>query len=121
MHAVNWFELPTHDLDRAQRFYQTVLGVALQRDDSFGEMHMAILPHGEHGIGGALVKSPHQEPQANGTLVYLNAPDLDAVLSRVEAAGGAILMPKTFLRADIGSIAILRDSEGNSVGLHSPH
>ncbi|MGQ5521702.1 VOC family protein [Chitinimonas sp. PSY-7] len=119
MHAANWFELPTHDLARATRFYAAVLATELTEDDSVGDVQMVMLPHGKSRVGGALVKCRHMQPEATGTLVYLNTPDLDAVLGRVEAAGGAILMPKTFLREDIGSIAIMRDTEGNSVGLHS--
>jgi predicted enzyme related to lactoylglutathione lyase len=43
---------------------------------------------------------------------------LDETLGRVEKAGGKIVMPKTDIGPP-GFIAIVRDSEGNSVGLHS--
>ena len=41
--ALHWFEVPAVDLDRAQRFYQTLLGTALKRETMGGEQ-MAIFP-----------------------------------------------------------------------------
>jgi len=38
---------------------------------------------------------------------------------RVPAAGGTIIRPK-FSIGDHGSVAIVTDTEGNMIGLHSP-
>lgn len=116
--AINWFEIPCADLDRAAAFYETMLGTKLVRDDSFGPM--AMFNAEETGTGGTLVKRTFQKPGANGPMVYLNCDgDLDEVLARVPEAGGLVLQPKTAVPGGYGHYACLRDSEGNHVGLHS--
>ena len=119
-HALNWFELPVQDLDRATRFYETVLGETLKRD-VFGGMPMSIFTRKDpQDVGGALIQSPHRQPSENGGLRYLNVSGrLDACRGRVDAAGGAVVMPKTDI-GDPGFIALVRDTEGNTLGLHSP-
>jgi predicted enzyme related to lactoylglutathione lyase len=115
--AINWFEIFVSDLDRATGFYQKVLGVDLRRED-FGGMPMAVFPY-QGGVGGALVRNARRSPGDGGSLVYIDATGkLDACLERVAAAGGSVLTPKTDI-GDPGFIALLRDSEGNTVGLHS--
>jgi predicted enzyme related to lactoylglutathione lyase len=52
-------------------------------------------------------------------LIYLNGgDDLDVVLSKVEQAGGKIILPKTGIGPH-GFMAHFEDSEGNKVALHS--
>lgn len=119
--ALNWFEIPVVDLDRAAAFYATVLDRdALPTDEPQPGRRMAFLPSEGEGVGGALVKDAYGTPAATGTTVFLNAGgDLDAIVSRIEPAGGAVLMPVTDI-GPWGRIALLRDTEGNKVGLHSP-
>ncbi|QNM95965.1 VOC family protein [Chitinimonas koreensis] len=120
MNAINWFEIPTADFTRAVDFYGNVLGIEFHLDDSMPHSRLAVFPHGETGVGGALAHSPNMKPTAEGTVVYIGTAELDAALGRVPAAGGAVLMAKTFLGDEIGHIALIRDSEGNTVGLHQP-
>jgi len=119
-HAVNWFEIPVLDLDRATRFYQTLLAVPLRRE-TMGQHEMAVFSSSETGVGGCLLAGPGTpEPARQGSLVYLNAePSLDAALARVEAAGGRITTPKVQLPGDMGVFAHVTDTEGNRVGLHA--
>ena len=122
MNAINWFEIPVADFTRAITFYERVLAAKLHVDDSFPGMRMAVFPHAEAGVGGALFEHPEARPHADGVRVYLNGgDDLGPLLARAVAAGGQIVMPKTHLRDDIGCIAMFRDSEGNVIGLHSMH
>jgi hypothetical protein len=117
-HAINWFELPVSDLPRAQAFYEAILGKAL-RAELFAGMPMAIFPYAEGGVGGALMKMERRRPSTDGALAYLNCNgELEAVLSRVPGAGGRVVLPRTDIGAP-GFIAIILDTEGNSVGLHS--
>jgi len=118
--ALNWFEIPTTNIDRAAKFYEAVLGASLHREVIAG-IPNAILPYsgGEDGaVGGALVQNPRLPPGAAGGLPYLNCTGfLDEALARVGAAGGAIVMPKTDI--GFGHIALIVDTEGNRIGLHS--
>jgi predicted enzyme related to lactoylglutathione lyase len=115
--AINWFEIPCEDLNRATIFYEMVLGTKMTRYGAGGEM--AIFSSEQTGTGGNLVSRKYQKPGA-GTLVYLNCDgELDAVIGRVAAAGGLILMPKTEVPGGHGHFACIRDSEGNHIGLHS--
>ncbi len=119
-HAINWFEIPVRDMQRAQAFYEKLLAAPLRREE-MGPETLAIFPADEAGIGGCLVAGANvPPPAASGSLVYLNAaPLLDAVLSRVEAAGGRISTPKTQLPGEMGVFAHITDTEGNRVGLHA--
>jgi len=113
--AINWFELPVADIARAQRFYETALGLKLHFE-IFGGLPNAIFPAGG-GVRGALVQDPRARPSREGTRVYLDAPDIDGCLARVATAGGKVLLGKTDI-GDPGFIAMLEDSEGNLVGLN---
>ena len=116
--AINWFEIPCEDLDRATNFYETILGAPMYREQM--EIPMAFFSAERTGTGGTLVKRPFQKPGRAGTMVYLNCDgELDTVLSRVPKAGGLVLMPKTPVPGGHGHFACLRDSEGNHIGLHS--
>ena len=118
-HAIHWFEIFVGDLERAARFYQTVLGVELRRENEDGRPMALFASAVQDGVGGALVRQPGREPTENGVIVYLDANGkLDASLARVEQAGGKVVMPKTDIGPP-GFIALVRDTEGNLVGLHS--
>ena len=79
-----------------------------------------MFPAGQSDAGGALIQDGRRKPSAEGTLIYLDvAGNLDACVERVRGAGGVLIMPKTDI-GDPGFIAVLRDTEGNSVALHSP-
>ena len=115
--AINWFEIPCEDLDRATNFYETLLGVEMRRENL--DTPMALFPADQEGTGGTLVKRKFHKP-GPGTMVYLNCNgELDKVLARLPKAGGLVLMPKTPVPGGYGYYACFRDSEGNHVGLHS--
>ena len=81
---------------------------------------MGMFPHDQmSGVGGSITKKDGVSPGHGGTLVYLNVEgDLDGVLKRVPGAGGSIVTPRTSI-GQHGFIAVLKDTEGNTVGLHS--
>lgn len=72
-------------------------------------------------VGGALVHSGFHRPSAiDGVLIYLNGnPDVQRILDKVEAAGGKIAVPKTAISPEFGDMAVIIDTEGNRIGLHS--
>lgn len=109
--SINWFEIPVVDMARAQKFYESVLATPLKVHGN-----MAIFPG--DGAGGCLIKREGSVPSKEGARLYLNAAGhLDAIVERVEKAGGTLVMPKTDISPN-GWMALLVDTEGNSVGLH---
>lgn len=121
--AISWFEIGTTDLDRATNFYETIFGVKLAPLDLENiKMRMFPLDDMMKGVGGALVHTNgfHKPSSTDGPLIYLNGnPDVQNVLDKVEAAGGKIMVPKTEISPDYGFMAVIIDTEGNRIGLHS--
>ena len=116
--AINWFELPANNFDRAVDFYAKVVGGELQKFDQEG-LQMAFFPTSDNGVGGCVTYGNGNKPQAEGALVYLNGgEDLATPLSRVEPAGGKVVMPKTPI-GENGFMAVFMDTEGNRVAFHS--
>jgi predicted enzyme related to lactoylglutathione lyase len=117
--VLNWFEIPATDLNRAVKFYSEILGGEFHLMDMM-ELKMALFPMEGEGVGGALCQGEWYKPTQDGAVIYLNAnPDLSVPLSKVESAGGKIIMPKKHISDDIGYMALFIDSEGNRVAFHS--
>ena len=121
--AISWFEIGTTDLDRATKFYEAIFGVSLFPMDMPNiKMRMFPIDNMQTGIGGALVDSGgfHKPSATDGPLIYLNGnPDVQSILDKVEAAGGKIMVPKTEISPEYGFMAVILDTEGNRIGLHS--
>jgi predicted enzyme related to lactoylglutathione lyase len=121
-HAISWFEIPATDLDRAQKFYETIFGIKLNPLD-LPNIRMRMFPIEDiNGVGGAVVDSGgfHKPSSTDGPLIYLNGnPDLQQALDKVDAAGGQIMVPKTEISPEYGYMAVIIDTEGNRIGLHS--
>ena len=116
--AVNWFEIPASDYERAKKFYESILATELIPSEDMKGFQMGMFP-AQDGIGGGVIQGKGYVPSAEGSIVYLNAgDDLNVVLDRVEAAGGQVILPKTSI-GENGYFAFFKDSEGNKVGLHS--
>jgi predicted enzyme related to lactoylglutathione lyase len=117
--AINWFEIPVKNFDRAKKFYGTLFNAEI-----------VVMPHPEYkygmlpsdmanGVGGGIVEGEGFEPSMKGPLIYLNGgDDLSIPLAKVEAAGGKILLPKTSIGPN-GFMAHITDTEGNKIALHS--
>lgn len=117
-HYVNWFEIPAYNFDRAVAFYNAIYSIKMDTTEINGYA-MAFFP-AKQGIGGAVVAGEGCIPNTTGPLVYLNGgKDLNAVLSRIEGAGGRIIMPKTIINEAVGYFALFMDTEGNRLALHS--
>ncbi len=119
-HAINWFEVPVKNFDRAKTFYEAILGSEMPVMEAMG-MKCAFFPADMMGgeIGGCLVLGAGYEPSATGALVYLNGgEDLSIPLSKVENAGGKIVLPKTAI-GENGFMGHFIDTEGNKVAFHS--
>ena len=118
-HQVVWFDIPVRDFDRAVRFYSAVLGAQLKKEQAGPGAAIAVLPHPEGSIGGALVLNIDAHPSESGPLLYLNVNGrIDDALDAVERLGGKVLSAKHSI-APFGQRAIVLDSEGNRIALHS--
>ena len=120
---VGWFEIPVTNMERAIKFYETLFEIKLSRN-TMGNLDMAWFPGNMEGPGaaGSLVYNPEMyKPSSEGTLVYFSSQygDVSRELSKIEEAGGTVVMPKTLIAEDIGYMAICIDSEGNRIALHS--
>ena len=121
-HAISWFEIPAKDINRAQKFYETIFDITMTRID-LAQIQMRLFPiENPMNIGGAVVYNDkfYKPSSTDGPLVYLNGnPDLRNILGRIEAAGGKIIVPKTQISPDHGYMALFIDTEGNRMALHS--
>ena len=119
---VVWFEIPAADLARARRFYDAIFDIETQEFDA-GELRFGFFPMKEGGVNatGALVHHPDMyRPSHDGALVYFGVQDIEAVLARVEAAGGRIFQHRKPI-GEFGFVGFFEDSEGNRIGLHARH
>lgn len=128
--VVGWFEIYVSDMERARNFYQTVLGVELSKMDmpegmENNGMEMWVFPAdmeaGHYGAPGALVymsETPGFKVGPGGTIVYFVSQDCAVEAERAEQAGGTVIQAKMAI-GDQGFIAMLQDSEGNMIGIHS--
>ncbi|MCA8960194.1 MAG: VOC family protein [Planctomycetes bacterium] len=112
-----WIDIPVADLDRATTFYAAVLGVSVHKE-SFDGFEFAVLDH-QDGNGGCLIPNPEGVSGDRGILVYMNVDGRirDAVL-QVDAQGGKVVEPVHAIGPH-GFRAIIHDSEGNRLALHS--
>lgn len=115
---VGWFELPATDIERAQKFYEALLNVTLERRD-IPEYETAWFPYNGDGYGaaGAIFKGMGYVPTRGGSVVYFSCEDIDAAIERGVAAGATLFLPKKDIGKN-GFIAWLEDTEGNTIGLH---
>jgi predicted enzyme related to lactoylglutathione lyase len=120
--AVGWFEIPVTDMARAVKFYETVFDMKLELHD-MGPLKMAWFPMlpDANGAQGSLVQHEMYVPGATGPLIYFTAHsgDLNNELARVEGAGGKVLLPRKEISPEYGFMAVVLDTEGNKIAIHS--
>ena len=115
-----YFEIPVTDLDRAINFYQSLLGIELERGSIHG-YDMAFFPFENNGggISGALCKGDVYKPSIDGSFIYLFTSNIDEVLSKAVELGSEIMFEKT----DAGNcfVAEIKDTEGNRICFTTRH
>lgn len=116
---VGWFEIYVDDMQRAKVFYEAVFGRTLTSLESPG-IEMWAFPMGEqtYGATGALVRMPGFPAGGNSVLVYFSCADCAVEAAKAAAAGGRVQKEK-FSIGQYGFIALVADTEGNMIGLHS--
>lgn len=116
---VGWFEIYVQDMDRAKAFYESVFDLKLTRLDS-PDMEIWAFPMqaDRYGAPGALVRMPGFPSGANSVLVYFSCADCAMEAAKVANSGGKVEKEK-FSIGEYGHIALVRDTEGTMIGLHS--
>jgi len=116
---VGWFEIYVQDMPRAKEFYEAVFGVALTKLES-PEIEMWAFPgdRDRYGSPGSLVKAPGVPSGGNSVMVYFSSADCAVPAAKAAASGGRIVRDK-FSIGRYGFIALVKDTEGNLIGLHS--
>ena len=119
--AINWFEIPVSEIERARRFYEKIFSMEMEPLTIGNGLKMALFPVTERTVGGALCEhASFYKPSQDGTLIYLNGnPDLREILDRVEDSGGRIIINNTQISPEYGYMAVFEDTEGNRVALRS--
>lgn len=118
-----WTDIPVIDLDRAVKFYSAVLGEEVSKMSEQG-FEYGLLPHEEQNASGCLCVGSdsarsENKPSQNGPLVYLSVEGrLDDAVKAVKANAGKILQERHQIGPH-GFRAVIVDSEGNRIALHS--
>ena len=116
---VGWFEIYVQDMNRAKAFYETVFATKLEKlPGAELDMWTFGMDNESYGTPGALVQMDGCPSGGNSTLVYFSCDDCAVEESRVVAAGGTVFKTK-FGIGQYGFIALVTDTEGNMIGLHS--
>ena len=121
INPVVWFEIYVQDMARAKRFYEAVLGQTLtQLEIPIPGMELWSFPMQQDVMGatGALVRMEGKDSGGGGTLVYFSCADCSVEAAKAAANGGQLFRGK-FPIGQYGFIALVYDTEGNMIGLHS--
>jgi len=120
--ALNWFDIPVTDIQRAKKFYESIFEIEMKTLTLPG-MEMVFFPSSDNmegKVSGALVKAENRKPSMDGVVIYLNAnPDIQVIIDRIQVNGGQIMMPRTLINEQAGYMAYFIDSEGNRIALHA--
>ena len=118
--AVGWFEIYVQDMNRAKAFYESVFKTQLQKLENPGGFEMWAFPMQPEGNGaaGALIRMEGFPSGGNSTIVYFICADCSVEAKRASTQRGKVFKEK-FSIGQHGFIALVTDTEGNMIGLHS--
>ncbi len=111
------FGLHVDDVDRARAFYEAVFG---WRFEPWGPPEFYLIQTGDErspGIQGLMHQrcEPRSAGGLNGIEPTFAVDDVDALVGRVEANGGKIVVEKTVIPT-VGILVRFLDTEGNDIG-----
>ena len=120
--SVGWFEIYVQDMKRAKAFYESVFSIQLEKmdapDSSFEMWSFPGAMDDGHGASGALVKMNGGPSDGNSVIIYFISKDCTTEASKVASNGGKVTKEK-FGLGKFGFAALITDTEGNVIGLHS--
>jgi predicted enzyme related to lactoylglutathione lyase len=109
------FEFTADDPERAARFWSDIFGWKIQKWEGNQPYWLVGTGQGNPGIDGGIMRRPDFAPD-QATICTLDVADVDEVVSKVEAAGGAVVVPKIPI-PNVGYLAYCRDTEGTVFGV----
>ena len=117
--TICWTDIPVIDMKRAVAFYSELLGHEVPLHD-FDDWKYGLLPHSEGRPSVCLAPADEEhQPGRNGPLIYLSVDGrLEAAVKAAGEHGGKVLENKRQI-GPYGYRAIILDSEGNRIALHS--
>ena len=116
---VGWFEIYVQDMARAKAFYEKVFDGTLQKlEGPDDEMWAFPMKENKSGAAGALVRMAGCPSGGNSTMVYFSCVDCAVEAARAGENGGKVVREK-FSIGPYGFVALVTDTEGNMIGLHS--
>lgn len=128
---VVWFEIYVEDMARAKAFYEATFEIKLEimpapteemsKDPSLEMWSFPMAAESSSttpGANGMLVKMAGFTPGRGGTLVYFSCEDCAQTAAQAAQNGGRVVNDKMSI-GEYGFIALVHDTEGNMIGLHS--
>jgi predicted enzyme related to lactoylglutathione lyase len=123
MDPVYTFDLPVDDMERARKFYEKIFGWKIAPIiGSGGNYHSAItVVSDKNGLskvpgginGGFFQRGTHGLTR---TFIEIKVQSIDDHLKKIEKAGGTTVLSRSPI-SDFGFFAIIKDTEGNILGL----
>ncbi len=115
-----WVDIPVAHLDRAIAFYSAVLGGTVTKTGGDGFV-FGLLPDADGSVSGCLYNpGTDNVPSRTGPLIYLNASGRIGAAVQAATANGGQIVQDVHPIGPHGFRAILIDSEGNRIAVHSP-
>lgn len=118
---VNWFEIPTTDINRAKSFYEKVFDIEVTIQDFEGtKMGWFPFDSKKPGVSGSLIQHESYNPsETHGPVIYFSSDDIEKTLKKVEVNGGKVMQSKTMISPEIGYMGVFIDCEGNRISLYT--
>jgi predicted enzyme related to lactoylglutathione lyase len=109
------FDVPTEDIERAKKFYETIFNWEIKPVPGPMEYYDIITKDekGDLGLVGGMGKRGAPDQKITN---YIGVDSVDEFVEKVIANGGRIIMPKTTIPG-FGYLATFLDTEGNVMGL----
>jgi hypothetical protein len=107
-----YLEIPANTAEASARFYSDIFDWKVR---TRGDGELAFDDSG--GVSGTWVKDSDRTPDEQ-TRVYIMVDSIDTTLSKIQAAGGRILTPRTNIGPGMGAFAAFADPVGNEFGLY---
>jgi predicted enzyme related to lactoylglutathione lyase len=107
-------EIPSSDLHQTNNFFNKVFGWEFK---PFGNGYMLFNNHKGIMVGIRLVEKVNS---GDTTVFHINVANIDEILKSVKANGGSVFKEKTVIPA-MGWYALLKDPQGNIIGLYQKH